>query len=391
MTARGPRSSSPVRQETDLPPGIVRELVPLTSEDGAALDAALYYATSPPPTTALVFMHPSVGFLHHYALIPLARMGFAALGLNSRFAGNDSNLSMERVALDLAAGIKLLRRRGFERVALVGNSGGGALACFYQGEAEQATVKSTPAGDPPDLTQARLPRADALILLNAHRGRAQVLTSWLDPAVVDEDDPLRADASLDMFRSENGPPYPEEFVERYRDAQVARNRRITGWAWSRLDELGSGDTEARDQAFVVHRTAADLRFLDMDLDGSDRRPGTYWGPDVRAANFMPNGLARYSSLRSWLSQWGYDTTNAGAEENVARVTVPLLVVQGTADQGVFDSDVRAVFDAATIRDKELCWIRGGSHYFADQPELKRETCALIGAWLAKRGMPPVRE
>lgn len=386
---RKPRTSGTVHQETDLPPGIVRELVPVVSQDGAALNSALYYGTSLRPTTALVFMHPSVSFLHHYALIPLARMGFAALGLDSRFVGNDSNLVMERVVLDLAAGITLLRRRGFERVALVGNSGGGALACFYQSQAERATVRSTPAGDPPDLTQAQLPPADALILLNAHRGRAQVLTSWLDPAVVDESDPLLTDSSLDMFDPGNGPPYSEEFVERYRSAQIDRNRRITEWARSKLDELRS--TRAIDLAFVVHRTAADLRFLDMRLDGSERSPGTYWGPDVRAANLVPNGLARYSSLRSWLSQWGYDTTNAGAERNLANVTVPLLVIQGTADRGVFNSDVGVVFEAATVQDKELRWIGGGSHYFVDQPELKQEVLGLIGDWLAKRGMSAVRE
>lgn len=390
MTSRIPRPSSPVRQETDLPPGVVRELVPLTSQDGAALDAALYYGTSPSPTTALIFVHPTVSFLHHYALIPLARMGFATLGLNSRFAGSDSNLVMERVVLDLAAGIELLRRRGFEHVVLVGNSGGGALACFYQGQAERATVRSTPAGDPPNLTRARLPRADALILLNAHRGRAQVLTSWLDPSIVDERDPLLTDSSLDMFEPANGPPYSGEFVERYRAAQIARNRRITEWARSRLEELGSGDTGATDLAFVVHRTAADPRFLDTALDPSDRRPGTYWGPDVRAANLMPNGLARYSSLRSWLSQWGYDTTNAGAEENLASVTVPLLVIQGTADQGIFTSDARALFDAATVGDKEMRWVRGGGHYFLDQPGLKQEVFGLIRAWLARRGMPALR-
>jgi pimeloyl-ACP methyl ester carboxylesterase len=389
VTPRRPHSSSPVRQETDLPPGVRRELVPLTSEDGAALDAALYSAPSPPPTTALLFMHPSVSFLHHYALIPLARIGFATLGINSRYAGGDSTLVMERVVLDLAAGIELLRRRGFEKVVLVGNSGGGALACFYQGQAERATVRSTPAGDLPDLTRARLPRADALVLLNAHRGRAQVLTTWLDPAIVDEGDPLLTDAALDMFDPRNGPPYPEEFVQRYRAAQIVRNRRITEWARSGLEELGHAG--ASDAAFVVHRTTADLRFLDMGLDVSDRSPGTYWGPDVRAANLMPNGLARYSSLRSWLSQWGYDTTNAGAEENVANVTVPLLVVQGTADQGVFNSDVRAVFDAATVGDKELHWVRGGSHYFVHQPQLKSGVFDLIGGWLAKRGMLSIRD
>jgi hypothetical protein len=53
--------------------------------------------------------------------------------------------------------------------------------------------------------------------------------------------------------------------------------------------------------------------------------------------------------------------------------------------------VRAVFDAATVQDKQLRWIRGGSHYFVDQSKLKSEVFALINNWLAKRGMSAVRK
>ena len=170
---------------------MTRELLALTAADGAGVDGAFYLRSGAPPSTALVLMHPTVSFLHHYALIPLARRGYGALGLNSRFAGNEAQLLMEQVVLDLAAGVAELRERGFEHVVLVGNSGGGALAAFYQAQAE----KPVPG----------LPRADALIILNAHRGRPQVLTAWLDPSVTDESDPLSVDTALDMFERRNGP------------------------------------------------------------------------------------------------------------------------------------------------------------------------------------------
>src|SRR5262249_54570341 len=185
------------------------------------------------PATALVFMHPTVSFLHHYALIPLAGRGYAALGLNSRFAGNEAQLLMEQVVLDLAAGVAELRERGFERVVLVGNSGGGALAASDRARAEGPA--------------RGLPPADALIVLNAHRGRPQVLTAWLDPSVTDEFDPFSVNPFLDMFDRRNGPPYRPDFVERYRATQEARNRRITAWARERLESVD-------DHAFAVHRT-----------------------------------------------------------------------------------------------------------------------------------------
>jgi pimeloyl-ACP methyl ester carboxylesterase len=372
---------SPVRQGTALPPGVTRDLVPLTAEDGGQMDAVLC-APAERGRTALVLMHPTVSFHHHYALIPLAERGFTTLGLDSRFAGNEGPLIMEQVVLDLAAGVRHLRTLGHERVVLVGNSGGGALAAFYQAQAERPSVAAPPAGGPPDLTTADLPAADALVVLNAHRGRAQVLTAWLDPAITDESDPLARDAELDMFDSRWGPPYDADFVRRYREAQEARNRRITGWVQARR-AAGAGD-----QAFVVHGTAADLRFLDLWLDPSDRAAGTYRGPDVHAANRAATGLARWSTLSSWLSQWALDTTNAAAEPNLAACSVPALFVQGTADQGIFPSDTEALFAASTASDRELHWVRGGTHYFDGQPELQAEVFDSIAEWLRRRKMGP---
>lgn len=372
---------SPVRQGTDLPAGITRELVPLTAEDGGLLDGALY-APATRGDTALVLMHPSVGFHHHYALIPLAERGFTTLGLDSRFAGNDSALILEQVVLDLAAGIRYLRGLGFEHLVLVGNSGGGALAAFYQAQAEHPTVTAPPAGGRPDLTAADLPRADALVVLNAHRGRAQVLTAWLDAAITDESDPWARDPGLDLFDPRWGPPYEAEFVDRYRAAQVARNRRITQWVRERRAD------GAHDEAFVVHGTAADPRFLDLWLDPSDRAVGTYRGPDVRAANEAATGLGRWSTLSSWLSQWALDTTNASAETSLASCSVPALFLQGTADQGIFPSDTEALFAACGADDRELGWIRGGTHYFDGQPELQAQVFDGITDWLRRRKMGP---
>jgi pimeloyl-ACP methyl ester carboxylesterase len=327
-------------------------------------------------------MHPTVSFLQHYLLVPFAVRGIAAMGVNSRYAGNDSNLFMEKVVLDLAAAVGHLRQAGYGKVVIVGNSGGGSLACFYQAEAEGPRVRSTPTGEPPDLTKAVLPSADGLILLNAHRGRAEVLTTWIDGAVVDENDQFQTDPDLDIFNRDNGPPFSNEFVTRYRAAQRARNRSITSWARDRLAVVRKRGL--KDEAFTVHRTMADPRFIDLSLEPTDRAMGMYFGPDVKGANYAASGLARNSSLRSWLSQWSIDDTNASAEANLSRISAPVQFVQGTADQGIFNSDIEAMYEASMTTDKTVAWIPMGSHYFIGQADLRDKAIDAMESWMRER-------
>jgi pimeloyl-ACP methyl ester carboxylesterase len=324
----------------------------------------------------LLFVHPASNFMGHYALKPLAELGVAAVGFATRYIGNDSSLLMENCVLDIGAAVRHLRDMGFERVVLVGNSGGGGLASLYQSQAESPSLTATPAGDPPDLTQADLPPVDALILAMAHPGRALVYTEWLDPAIIDEHRPFDRDAALDMFDARNGPPYSEDFVTRYRAAQIERNRRITAWVRGQLAALPA---PLVDLPFLVHGTAADLRFADLSLDASDREAGTLWG-DTWTANFGPPTLGHYSSLRSWLSQWSYDDSQSNAPRHLPRVTVPVQVIYGTADAAAFPSHAVAMYDAVGQAKKELIAIEGAHHYFVDQPELVDTLCRHMLRW-----------
>jgi pimeloyl-ACP methyl ester carboxylesterase len=346
------------------------------------LDMAMVHRTENTPETALLFCHPAGNFLNHYLMEPLARRGVAACGLNTRYAGNDSGLIMEEAALDVGAAVRGLRAR-FRHVVLVGNSGGGSLMAFYQSQAERPTVRETPAGDPVDLTAADLPRGDAFIALAAHPGRATVLTDGLDPAVVDELDPGKSDNSLDMFDSRNGPPYDPDWLAEYRCAQRARNDRITEWAIAALDELrGQG---LRDRAFVTYRTGADPRWTDLSIDPSDRDKGSLHGDPCMVNFAVAGGLGRYSGLRSWLSQWSLARTNADGVRAIARVSVPVLVVSFTADQGAFPSYAEAYLVAVPHGDKELRSIAGATHYLYRQPSQTEETADAIADWLQRKG------
>jgi pimeloyl-ACP methyl ester carboxylesterase len=335
------------------------------------------------PRTAVVLVHPSSNFLGHFALEPLAAAGFGAIGFTTRYVGNDSQMLLENTLIDIAAGVRFLRARGYEHVVLVGYSGGGAIVPWYQREAVAPVTTSAPCGGGPDLTQAGLGPADAIVLMSAHPSRALMLRDWIDPAIVDEHDPYARDGALDMFDTRNGPPYPAGWLERYRDAQLDRINRITSWCRDELDRLAIlGDDAPSDRAFVVYGTVADPGFLDLSIAPNDRAVGTYWGA-ARSANLLPAGPARYCSLRSWLSNWDMETSNGDARKHLGGVKVPVVVVNGTADQGIRSFHTHELFDAVVSDDRELVEIRDGDHYFTD-PQARAQALDVMVRWLRER-------
>ena len=329
---------------------------------------------------AFVVIHPSSNFHGHYLVGPLESRGVTLLALNTRYAGNDATLLMERCIQDLGAGVAFLRAQGYKKVVLLGNSGGGGLVSFYQAQAEKLTIRNTPDGRLIDLVQEDLPRADAIALCAAHPGRAQVLTDWLDPAVTDEADMLSSDPSLDMFNPKNGPPYYPEWLTRYRAAQIARNERITHWALERLRQLDNDpDPEKpKDAPFVVYRTAADPRFIDLTLDPSDRKAGTTRGT-ARASNHGVMHIGRVCTLRSWLSQWSARLSRADGPRCLERTSVPVLSVTYSADPVVFPSQT-AQYTAAARGRVTAHTIKGATHHMHGQPELIEGLVDLLVDW-----------
>lgn len=328
---------------------------------------------------AFVLVHPTSNFHNHYLIDPLVERGATVLLVNTRYVANDSMLLMERAIQDLGAGLAFLRNQGFESVTLIGNSGGGSLAAFYQEQAENLTIACTPDGRPIDLKPEELPPADRIALVCAHPGRAEQLLAKIDPVADDWSDPWREDPSLDMFDPRNGPPYDPQWLERYRAAQAKRLARIEDWVVGRIKELErTRFAESADEAFVIHRTQADPRLLDLSLDRNDRKVGTLQG-DARQANFAANGLARFCTLRSFLSQWSPRYSRANGPRCLACTTVPVLVVNHTADQTTFPSQIENWMRAAGQRGVRYDLV-GASHYADDQPELVTQLADVLVRW-----------
>ena len=337
--------------------------------------------------TVLVFMHPATTLNLMPLPAALARAGRHVLCCGSRFAKNDTPLIMEKVAADLGAYIRYAREElGYDKVILCGWSGGGSLSTFYQAQAERATITETPAGDPYDLTAMDLPQADALMFVAAHVGRAHTLSEWIDPSVIDESNPDLRDPDLDLYAGPVKPPYTPAFVDAFRTAQLARVRRITDRVLEQIEALKRGGGDEIERGFITHRTMADPRFLDPALEPNGRKPQWCYMGNPATANNGPVGLARFSMLRAWLSQWSPDHTNADALRAIPEVTVPLLVVENEADDAVPTSHPRGVFAAARMQDKTYQIIEGATHYYKDQPEHEAKAVALLDRWLSERNL-----
>ncbi|MET0278356.1 MAG: alpha/beta hydrolase [Pseudorhodoplanes sp.] len=353
------------------------------------LEGILMTPKGRPSSTLLVFMHPASTL----QLLPVpqasVRAGAHVLCAASRYAKNDTPLILEKVVLDLGAYIRHAREQwGYEKVVIVGWSGGGALALLYQSQAETPTITHTPAGDPVDIKGAGLSPADALVFQAAHTSRAQLLLDWLDPSVKNEFDPDDRVRELDIYdkANPNQPPYSPDFIAAFRAAQLARMRKITARVKDTLAMLKAKNTAELERGFVTHRTMAEPRFLDPALDPNDRKPNWCYLGNPETVNTGPVGLARFSTLRSWLSQWSIDDTNGNGLRCARQISVPLLAIENSADDAVPRHHTGSIFEAAGSADKTMRVIKGATHYYAGQPEQLSEAVSLVRHWLGDRGL-----
>ena len=138
-----------------------------------------------------------------------------------------------------------------------------------------------------------------------------------------------------------------------------------------------------DRIFPLFRTWADPRFIDPAIEPTQRPcPGCYAGPP-KFANRGPFGIGRASTLRAWLSMWSLETSNCQGPPQLAKLTVPALVVQSMADMGVFPSDARKIFGSIASADKRLEFVPG-AHYFEDSEAHRDSAIDLMADWIRER-------
>jgi pimeloyl-ACP methyl ester carboxylesterase len=374
-----------------LPENTAISVHPLRTADNAAVNGFLY--TAGPSKVAACIMHPREFLASHYLVPELLQAGYSVFTQTSRSVGSDLRLEHEIALLDVAAGLTFLKNSGFEKIILIGNSGGASLYTFYNQQSLLDPAnrhQKTPGGRPTGLSKLEMPQADGIILVSPHPGQGVVLMNCIDPSVVDEADPLFINPALDFLDPTNGyrpapdtSSYSATFIESFRVAQrerVARldakandmiARRLSARARAKSDGRRSDRIlGAHTSAMTIWRTDADLRCWDLSIDPSDRLLGSIWSNDAYATNFGVVGFARFCTPEAWLSTWSGLSSRANVFDTARSIEQPLLLFEYSGDQIVFPADVERIYNAIPSSDRRRLRFRGDHH---GQPLAEGET------------------
>lgn len=412
---------------THLDPSVRQDVVWLEASDTAGSFGILYRPAGREPKTVVYVMHPRGEFTRHYVVPGLTARGYAVFGHNSRYLNNDTDMVHERLLFDIAAGIRHLKSAGYERVVLLGNSGGGSLLGFYQSQAAQSPsmrLTRTPGGERIDLTAEDMHGGDLYIAVAAHLGEGRFMLNVIDPSVVDENDPTVSDPDWDMYNAANGyRPYPEpsqydrEWLAAYRQKQRERNHRLDVIARAHIADHLDARSRTRASEFaslpederaaitrrswlgrhmVIYRTLANPAYLDPTIDPSNRRIGSIFSPgDPIIGNYGPLGLARVMTPRAWLSTWSGLSSQADLPDTIAHVTIPTLIVYADGDCDIFPSEQQELFERSGATDKTLLELPWADHYLhpvgaegAKLADPRERVIDMIVPWIEDRIGPP---
>jgi hypothetical protein len=377
---------------SEFPAGAGVEYMAFSAADGAGCAGFLYSRGG--ERGVICITHPRGGLERHYMIPAMLDAGFAVFTFHQRLRTDDFDLVEEVMLLDIAGAVRTMKEsRGYETVLLFGNSGGGGPLGYYQWQAEAAPgarMTDTPAGDPLDLNAFEMPAADGLMLLAAGFGECEHILRWIDPSVIDEDDPIACDAALDMYDPANGyrePPesssYSEEFRQRYRAAQRDRVARIDARAraliadqrrWrAEMQAPGFAGLPLADRLYIerraldsramrTYRLTAALENADLSIYPSKRTTGSFLTPNTHVTNYMTHGtLGGSRTPRAWLSASSGLSSRCTLKKSLPNIRVPTLVIGYTGDAGIYPQDVEEMRDISAASDKALHQV-DGTHF-----------------------------
>jgi hypothetical protein len=318
--------------------------------------------------------------------------------MNPRSDNNEALVRWETIPLDVKAGVEFLKKQpGLSKIILWGFSGGGPTMTFYQNVAEngvsvcQGAKKLVSCGD--DLTG--LPKADGLILVDAHPGNPVNGIRSINPAVVDESRPDLLNPDLDPFNPKNGynpkgpSSYSDEFKRKYFRAQAERMNRLIDKALAMQRQMKEGKyIYPDDDVFLIVRgDGARLLQLDLRIHAGTEKPRKLLKNDgtivtevvksVRVAtpsaakqNATFEDGARFLTVKSFLSanavrgtdsMDGIDhcSSNNSPPCHLPTITVPTLVTAMGGHYFIRDNEIH--YELAGAKDKDFIVLEGAEH------------------------------
>ncbi|WP_454857524.1 alpha/beta hydrolase family protein [Rhizobium binxianense] len=346
---------------------------------------------------AFLAIHRTSNFLSLIATKELSRRGFIVLGMNPRSDNNEAAVDFEDIALDIRQGVEFLKKQpGIKAVILIGHSGGGPSTTYYQAVAEKGPSYCN---TPEKLTKCTedevkdLPKADGLVLLDAHPGNTINALRSLNPAVTDESKPDDLDPALDPFNPENGfnpdgdSHYSAEFVERYSKAQSARMNRLIEKAQKMEADLKSGKDPRGDEPFIAYHNRARLSDISTGVWCCTQRPekllkndGSISTEVIRSVRVSTpknakvdssfDGGTLFLTVKSFLSANAIRSRDALNDIDICSsnnstlcavqsITSPLLVMSMGGHYFVRDGET--IYDLAASKDKDFIVVEGAVH------------------------------
>lgn len=109
---------------------------------------------------------------------------------------------------------------------------------------------------------------------------------------------------------------------------------------------------------VLYRSEADLDYTDQVTRPTDRAYGSNRTSRPDVFNLEPDARTRTVRPDVFLSTMSGPASRARLHENIARVTVPTLVLTGTADRGTYVWEQEATLQHAGAKDNTQVKNRG---------------------------------
>ena len=377
-------------------------------------------------------MHPSSGYQNNGVCNALAQRGFTTVCADSVFNGNDNGYyGYEQHAPGISAGINYLRSitatatlPAVSKVLIFGHSMGAPMMAFYQNVAEngaaiacQGPEKILPCVD---TNLQNLPKADGVMLFDAHLGDGLATFTYVDPALsnnIFSCEPRKR--QNDMFTAangyirnpgqldDNGATYSKQFKKTFLVHQAVRNEDLIEVALDLLqqrriqtgnpNDLGDAipfvvpgsdgarlfqpDTSllkytkkkhillARDgtrPVQIIESVRPPSGNLDaLDCDASTREVNVHIWLGSRALRATPG---KYTQTPDDITGIDYDSSATSSVTNVKGVgkhpngnqaTTPLLIIANTGHYFLRPDEI--VYDNAYSTDKTLAFSEGAVH------------------------------
>jgi hypothetical protein len=256
-----------------------------------------------------------------------------------------------------------------------------------------------------DANLHNLPKADGVMMRDAHLGDALATFTYVDPAIHDNFCEPRIPA-VDMFSATNGydaatdsATYTKQFSNRYTTQQARRNQHLLNEALNLLrkkikrtgdptqlgddipfDVVGSTDARlwqpdisllkytknphillARDGSRPVQiiesvRPPSGRRDAALDCAGSTTFANVHIWLGAHALRATPR---LYTQTRDDMTGVDYDSSATSTVTNVKGITVPLIIIAHTGHYFIRPDEI--IYDAAISSDKTIAFNEGAVH------------------------------